>query len=206
MAFSLPAGFKTEVNEFAKQVREFEAAVDENDKRVKLRLALISACRLLSSIDLQQLQVRLDEIYGKSAATPDWQEKILGNEPHFAFFLENVEGGILDAIGIDADTRNRILHELKNLREPAATVNHRELWSGIVLSIASLRRDVCALKDKEIERAQQRAAHHKLVKTLCTVVIVANAVGSVVFPSATVLGLAASITIGGVSQRIPEPK
>jgi hypothetical protein len=207
MPFSLPVGFKNEVNELAKLIRDYEAAVDDITAASILRTALTTSCRMLNAINLRELRVRLDEVRRDANRTaPNWQSAIIGDEGHFSYFLDNVEAGILKAIDINSEARQRILHEVRVCRALAAAETPSSLWSMVIPSIDNLRRDVCMLRDHELNNARRRLAHYKLVKNLCTIVIIVNAVGSVYFPPATPAALAASITLGGVSLRIPEPK
>ena len=206
MGFSLPPEFGEKVNEFVRLVTAFESLIDENDKSAKLRQALVAACCVLHLIDIQQLQLRINEIRAQSVKIANWQSEILGDEHHFEYFLKNVERKILAGIGIDEDAKERILYELKNLRELGVAADPNKIFEQIATSIGNLRKDICSIKDQQIEKDNRRMAHHKLVKAICTVSIVANAVGAVVFPSASAAALAASITLGGVSSSLPEPK
>jgi hypothetical protein len=159
MPFSLPIGFKNEVNELAKLIRDYEAAVDDITAASILRTALTTSCRMLNTINLQELQVRLDEVHRDANRTaPNWQAAIIGDEGHFSYFLNNVEAGILKAIDINSEARQRILHEVGVCRLLAAAETPSHLWSLVIPSISRLRQDVCTLRDQELNKGYVRDA------------------------------------------------
>lgn len=212
MTFSLPPRFVEDTNELVTLFRDYEASAVSSEKSGFLRKALVTACRLLSSIDLHGLADQIDKIYADvkvyertEIKTTTWSEAMFGNGSHFEYFLKNVEDGLLKAVGLKKENRKRILKELRALqqlaRRDAGTLTSR----AVVYAIRELTADVCLLKDQEVTAAQQLNRRNKIVKAILVSVIVCDAVGSVVFPTASPAALAASVTLGGVAQFLPDP-
>lgn len=199
MPFSLPPNFKTDANELGKYVIEFETAVDDAKKDDYLRKAFAVGCRMLKTIDLDQLQERIKEVVASAEEYDlDWFAKIVEDEANFKYFLKNVESAVLDAAGIETRTRNRILKEIGLLQGTAVERYLEVTAASITHGIAELRRDVCLAKDQEIDASKRRSNHTRIVKTLCVIVILTDAVGSALFPAASLDTFAASIVVGGV--------
>lgn len=203
MPFSLPPNFKTDANGLGKYVIEFETAVDDAKKDEHLRKALAVGCQMLKTIDLGQLQERVKEVLASAEEYDrDWFAKIVEDEAHFKYFLRHVESAVLKAAGIETRTRNRILKEIGLLQGTAVERYLEVTAADITDGIAELRRDVCLAKDQAIDASKRRANHTTIVKTLCVIAILTDAVGSAIFPAASPGALAASITVGGVGVSI----
>ena len=133
-----------------------------------------------------------------------WSDAMFGTADHFEFFLNNVEDGILKGARIKYDNRERIIRELDKLRglthQKVATLE----GETIVNAIRELRNDVCKAKDNAIKVAERQNLQNKILKTALVSVIVINAVGSIMFPQASPAALAASVTLGGVAQFVPD--
>lgn len=199
MPFSLPQNFQTDANELGRLVVELEAAVDEAKKDEYTRKALVVACQLLSSIDLKQLRERVVQVFASAEKyDPDWFGKIVGDEAHFKYFLSKVESAVIDAAGIDTLTRNRILDEIGSLRATAVKRCSEVSADSIGKGIEDLRTDVCQTKNRVIKKAERAAYHTKIVKTLCVVAILADAVGQAISPVGSPGAFAASIVVGGI--------
>lgn len=199
MPFSLPLNFKTDANELGKYVLEFETAVDDAKKDESLRKALTVACRMLEDIDLGQLRQRVQEVFvAADRYDRDWFAKIVEDERHFSGFLNRVEAAVIDGAGIKTQTRNRILKEISSLRAAAVKRRLEVTATSVTSGIAELQRDVCLAKDQVMDVARRSAHHTKIVKMLCVIAILTDAVGQVLFPQASPGALAASIVVGGI--------
>jgi hypothetical protein len=199
MSFSLPLNFSKNVNQMGELILDFEAAVDETKKDECLRKALVLACQILSDVDLRQLKLSISDVFiDAENYRPNWFAEVVGDVKHFEYFLNNVESEVIDAAGVDKPTRDRILREIKLLRSAAVESHARVNPSSIVAGIEDLRTDVCAVKNQVIKQAGRSAMYTKLVKVLCVIAILANAVGPVISQTGSPAAFAASIAVGGI--------
>jgi hypothetical protein len=206
MEFSLPEEFADDTNELVVLLRHYDLCSDDTVKDELLRSALATSCHLLGSIDLNALSARVDEIfrevqeYEKSeVGTKTWSDEIFAKPSHFHRYLDETEEEILKSVGIKADNRKRILGELRRLRLLAHIEAGKLTTTQIVDDIRALKDDVCKLKDEKAEAEQHAGARSKVLKTALVGVIVANAVGSDLFPLESP-AIAASVTLGVVAQ------
>jgi hypothetical protein len=199
MPFSLPLNFAANTNELGRLVVEFEASTGESQKDEYLRKSLVISCKTLSDIDTGQLRTRVVQVFASARDyDTDWFSKIVGDEAHFNYFLNNVESVVLGATGIDSVTRKRILWELGSLRATAVKGRSKVTVECVVDGIEKLRREICQAKGKQIKKAQRSAHHTKIVKTLCAITIVADAVAEAISPIGSPGAFAASIVVGGI--------
>jgi hypothetical protein len=199
MTFSLPLNFKNDVNELGKLIDDLESTVDEMKKDEYLRKSLVVSCRILKEINIEKLRERITEVLSEAQDyNSHWFELIVVDELHFEGFLERVESGIISGAGINKSMRNRILNQIGSIREEAVKKHSEVTPNTITTGIEELRRDVCQTKDQVIETAKRSAYHTKIVKTLCAITILVNAVGTVFFPTASPGALAASVVVGGI--------
>ena len=127
MTYQLPYRFVERTDELAAFVRDYEATVDSKERAALLTKALVTACQLLSSIDLPILEMELQRIYAEvrlyereAIRTQTWYEAMFEEPGHFAYFLDNVEAGILCSAGLSQKSCQQILNDLRYLREHAA--------------------------------------------------------------------------------------
>jgi translation elongation factor EF-G len=199
MTFSLPLNFKNDVNELGKLIDDLESTVDELKKDEYWRKSLVVSCRILKEINIEKLRVRITEVLAEAQEYHShWFELIVEDELHFGGFIERVESGIISGAGINNSMRNRILSEIRSIREEAVKKHSEVTPNTIITGIEALRRDVCQAKDQVIETAKRSAYHTKIVKTLCAIAILVNAVGNVFFPTSSPGALAASVVVGGI--------
>jgi hypothetical protein len=103
----LPAQFSERINKIDNLLTKFTAAADEKEKEEALRLALVTSCELLRSIDMELLRGRLKEIFAEADASESkWRSIILDDKGHFEFFLKNIEDKFLKHIGLNENARN----------------------------------------------------------------------------------------------------
>lgn len=205
MEFSPPEEFADDENEVVVLLRQYELCSDDAIKIELLKRALATSCRFLSSIDLNALSNRIDEIfqgvqeYEKAEVSKKpWYDEIFAKPSHFHKYLDETEEEILKSAGVKAANRKRILSELRHLRLAAHTQAGKLTTAQIVDGIRSLKDDVCRLKDAELKAEQYPDAKSKVLKAALAGVIVANAAGSDLFPLETP-AVAASVTLGAVA-------
>jgi hypothetical protein len=215
MAFPLPSGFAKRVDDLDLYLREEAATPVKKDKDRLLRLALVTACALLDSVDDNSLEVTLKDLLSAPGAEVRKLAKLtLQEDRAFEFFLERIENGLLEVTGIEERTRKRILVLLREVRSDAIQNLDNLRYVQIVRAFRELRTQVCELKNKEIaeadefERSRQRdEAHTRIVNTFGTVSILVNAAaafaaaGSLLFlPAVALAACAASAALGSVAQ------
>ncbi len=205
MSFLLPPDFGRLVNQMGELLRDFEATVDELKRQECLRKALVLACQMLSDVDLPKLEIRIAAVFRSAEVyAPDWFEQVVGDQVHFRHFLYRVESAIIDAAGVDAPTRDRVLREIESLQSAAVKWHASVSPSMILNGIKALRNDVCSAKSQVIARAAQLAMHTKIVKVLCVIAILTNAAAAAVSLVGSPAAFATSIVVGG-TRFIPAP-
>jgi hypothetical protein len=205
MEFSLPEEFADDTNELVVLLRHYGLSSDHEIKDELLSRALATSCHLLSSIDLDALSSRIDEIFREvqeyekaGPGTKTWSDEIFAKPSHFHKYLDETEQEILKSVGIKAENRKRLLGELRHLRLAAHTEAGKLTTTQIVGGIRSLKDDVCRLEDEKIEAEQHPTVRSKVLKAALVAVIVANAVGADSFPLESP-AVAASVTLGAVA-------
>src|SRR5262249_16506146 len=199
MAFSLSPRFKDDANELGKQLLEFESAVDDPKKNDALRKALIIACRMLSDINLGQLRQRINEILtATNRYNRNWFAEVVGDGEHFVGFLKRVETAMLEGAGLEKRTRDRVINELASLRITAMQRPTDVTAARVISGISELQKEVCLAKEEALQSGQRAANHTRLVKTLCVIAVLVDAVGQAFYPQISPAGLAASIVVGGI--------
>jgi hypothetical protein len=205
MEFSLPEEFADDANELLVLLRHYDLCADDEIKDELLSRALATACHLLSAIDLDALSNRIDEIFRQvqecertELTAKTWSDEIFAKPSHFHRYLDETEEEILKSVGIKAENRKRIIGALRHLRLAAHMHAGKLATSQIVGDIRGLKDDVCRMQDEKIALDQHPAARGKALKTAMVAVLVANAVGSDLFPLESP-AVAASVTLGAVA-------
>lgn len=213
MSFVLPPNFGQGVNEIGRLLRANEASIDEDKKDQNLREAMVECCDLLKSINLPELQARIDEIISSAdEQDPDWAYTIIADDEHFEQFLNHIEFKVLEAAGVDRKTQLRIERELRKVRNFILNHDIGSFTSEVTYAIGQLREDVCALKNEQIrkdtheKRVQDRQKRErKTIKTLGVVAVATNSVvTAIIFAPAAPFGLAASVALGTAVVQWPD--
>lgn len=220
MAIELPSGFGRRVNDLDLYIREVQAAVDVSEKARLRRLALVTACDLLRSVDDRNLDHALREILDAPGSQTRTDAKhLLEDRRAFNFFLHRIEDGLFEVAGLAPRTRARVLELLEPLSAEAAASIGSVRYQQLATSYRELCNEVCTLKtqvideDNELERSRQAsAADTRIVNTLGAVALLVNAAtgfavaASLLFmPAVGMAACAASVAIGGVAQSL-KPK
>jgi hypothetical protein len=205
MKFPLPEEFADDANELLLLLRHYDLCSDNEIKDELLERDLATACHLLNAIDIDALSDRINEIFRQvqeyektKLTTKPWSDEIFGRPSHFHKYLDETEEHILRSVGIKADNRKSILGALRHLRLAAHMQAGNLETAQIVSDIRSLKDDVCRLQDEKIAPDQHPAARGKVLKTAMVAVIIANAIGSDLFPAESP-AVAASVTLGAVA-------
>jgi len=215
MIFTLPAGFATRLDDLDLYLREEAAAVSRDDSDRLLRLALVTACQMLNSIDDKVLDAALhDLLQDPGAAVRDEAARILAEGRAFQFFLERIEDGLLEIVGASERTRKRMIEMIAQMRPAAAAQISTLRARDVVGAYRYLRTEVCALKDiaiaeaDELERSRLRnQAHTYTVNTLGAATIAINtaaafaaAASVLALPAVSLAATAASAALGAAAQ------
>lgn len=178
-------------------------------KDILLREALVISCDVLSSIDLDALQRRIERVLGEAdQTTPGWKDKIIGDSDHFNYFLQNVESKILDGAGLDDRVRERILRDLRVARKLCLSRVKSVDAKETIMALFHLKHDICKLKEekkkeaiKEQSEKERQEQHTKLVRTLLVAVIVFDSYRFMLYPAASIAACAASIALASAASR-----
>jgi len=130
MTFSIPPEFGHRVNRLDDLLIAYKAEVDEGKKRGLLRLAMVTSCEILQSIDKDNLLKSIEEIEEKSNRDAVFND-IIANNDRFEYFLKNVENKAFEKVGINELARNRMISQLRVARQARATGNIKGLSSAI---------------------------------------------------------------------------
>jgi hypothetical protein len=214
MASVLPNNFGERASKIGEWLLDYEASNDDDEKDDLLRRTLVYCCDLLKSINLQELEREIGEVFTNAdRQVPGWRQKIIGDVDHFKFFMENVEDKILKATGVSECARSRIKHELFKVRVFAERQGANPGSAEIIGAIANLRDEVCKLKDEQIEKAdekrrkeEQAKRHSKIVQSLGVLAILADGTVTVASVGGSIAAAAASITLGATSLKLPGSK
>jgi hypothetical protein len=211
MSLDLPASFGPRVNSLVHCLDRYESAVSASEKEGLQREALSICCNLLGSLDLDQLQ---DRLQGILATLPrDQAAKILEDTRLYDLF-EVMEDELLHRAGIGFAARDRILAVLRSVRYEAAHEAAKLDAKEIVASTAELKMWICKAKDDKLSSAgsaQDESAVNerdtRLVNSLGTVTWVVNSAAAVAvaasllfLPVMSGAAVGASLIVGKVAE------
>jgi hypothetical protein len=223
MTIELPASFAPRVNSLVACLDRYDdpARALSDSERVNLqREALSLCCALLGSVNLDQLQETLQRLFAAGDESLRQQAAAILRTSDLYRLFEIMEGELLERVGLNFPTRERILALLSSVRYEAADQVTRLEPKEVVASIAELKTWICnassdetAMAEAAQEDERMRERHTGLVNGLGTVAIVVNA-GAVFAAAASVLFLpilsagacAASAVAGAVAQRLKSGK
>jgi hypothetical protein len=211
MSLDLPASFGPRVNSLVHCLDQYESAVSASEKEGLQREALTICCNLLGSLDLNQLQDRLQGIL--TTLPRDQVAKILEDTRLYDLF-EIMEDELLHRAGIGFAARDRILAVLRSVRYEAAQEAAKLDAKEIVASTAELKMWICKAKDDKLSGAgsaqDESAANERdtrLVNSLGTVAwvvnsaaVIAAAASVLLLPVMSTAAVGASLVVGKVAE------
>lgn len=215
MIFTLPSGFASRLDDLDLFLREEAAAVKQEEKDRLLRLALVTACQMLSSIDDSVLDAALtQQLREPGSEIREEAARVLAEGRAFQFFLDRIEDGLLEALGVSERARQRMTKALANMRPQAVAQLSTMQARRVVWDFRDLRGEVCAMKDTAIAEAEalersrlRNQAHTYTVNTLGAATVAINtaaafaaATSILALPAISVAATVASAALGAVAQ------
>jgi hypothetical protein len=208
MTLQFPPMFSERLNRLDDTLSKYEAHPSDDQQAQYLREALVTSCEILRSVDLDDLHDEFQAIYEKAAAEePKWRNIYLEDDGKFEYFLHTLENQILEHIGLNNTTRERMRNYVHDARYLAPGMSPAKITSALKF----LKDDICMEArverltaqyklEKEEKKRLYWSTAKKITKTLAAGMVVANGLSFVVSIGISAPVAAASGAAGGAAQ------
>lgn len=208
MSFNLGKDFVQNTNQLSNLIWKYETSKTNAKKHSLLEKELFLACALLYSIDLDHLSDSLLSIFtaadrhGAHFGKP-WPDLLLCDDEADRFYhsFSKIEKSLLQAAGLNKETRDRICNELEQVRRHTYATIDIIKPHLVIDSIKRLTIEVCDAH-KQISTVRNQYLHTLVVKSLACTAIIFNVTGEVLFPDASPTALLASVALGNAAIQI----
>jgi hypothetical protein len=140
MTLQFPPMFSERLNRLDDTLSKYEAHPSDDQQAQYLREALVTSCEILRSVDLDDLHDEFQAIYEKAAAEePKWRNIYLEDDGKFEYFLHTLENQILEHIGLNNTTRERMRNYVHDARYLAPGMSPAKITSALKF----LKDDIC---------------------------------------------------------------